>query len=275
MRLTIMAVDFVLFGIACAAPEPTPTPIPGPTPPPRPTATPTVMSTPSPTPTATASPTPTIQPTPTPPCHAFDDVKSAWDGGNPTCAGYPYPTPTPTPRPTATPTPRPTPTPAPTPTPTQVPVSHLGKRSFDFMQALTGSTFLTDDAFHAGYIGYNERDETFNALYYVPVSDEPTSILTFMGSTLSQGHYARTLDRVLILMGFYPDVVREFTTDFVAQAEEREWYGVSNLFFGWRIFAFRDEQYKGVVMTLETPAPTPTPTTPIPATPTLTPSAVR
>ena len=94
----------------------------------------------------------------------------------------------------------------------------------------------------------------------MPVSDEPTFIYTRMGSTLSQGHYARTLDRVLILMGFYPDVVREFTTDFVARAEEREWHGVSNLFFGWRIFASREEQYKVVVMTLETPTPTPTPT---------------
>ena len=237
---------------ACSSPEPTATP----TSPPEPTATPVATATPVPTPTptptatATAAPTATPQPTATPPCSAFADARSAWDGGNPTCVAYPYPTPTPTPRPTATPTPRPTSTPRPTPTPTQPPITHLGQRSFDFMQALTGSTFLTDDGvFHAGYIGWNESNETFNALYYVPVSDNPECVHILMGSTLSPGHYGRTIERVLVLMGFYPDVAEGFTTRFVALAERTARFEATEEFFGWFVAGWSNERYNGVTIT--------------------------
>lgn len=118
------------------------------------------------------------------------------------------------------------------------------------MQKLTGSTFLTDDgAYHAGYIGYNERDETFNALYFVPVSDSPECVQILMGSTLSSGHYTRTIGRVLVLMGFYPDVVEEFTTRFVAQAERTTEFEAIEEFFGWFIGSWFDGRYKGVTIT--------------------------
>ena len=248
-RVLFILAGMMLFAACATEPTPTATPKPTATPEP-PTATATPEPTATPTPVPTATPTATPQPTPTPRCREFPDAKSAWDGGNPTCAAYPYPTPTPTPRPTSTPTPRPTPTPAPTPTPTQTPISDLGLRSFDFMQKLTGSTFLTDDEdYHTGYIGWNERNETFNAFYFVPVSDEPECVVIYMGSTLPAGHYARTIDRVLVLMGFYPDVVEEFTARFVAAAQKTPEFKAVYQFFGWSVGSWSDERYNRVFIT--------------------------
>ena len=169
MRIVVVILMLVSL-IACASPDPTATPTLASTA--TPTAIPTVPATPTPTPTptpmATPSPTPiptaTPQPTSTPPCSTFADAKSAWDGGNPTCVGYPYPTPTPTPRPTATPTPRPTstptptPTPRPTPTPTQVPISgyvmEIGPGLYGF-QIAEGAMALAELTFPdtASFIG--------------------------------------------------------------------------------------------------------------------------
>ena len=231
-------------------PEPTPTPLPPTaTPTATGTATPTPTAIPSPTPTATATPTATPQPTPTPSCDAFSDAKSAWDGGNTTCTAYPYPAPTPTPRPINTPTPRPTPTPGPTATPTQIPVSDLGQSSFEFVRELTGSVFSTDDgAYHAGYIGFNERNETFNSLYYVPQGDRPTCIDILMGATLPAANYSRALDRVLTLMGFYPNIVEDFTVGFIARAQETPSYEAVDQFYGWYVSGWFTGTYKAVTI---------------------------
>ena len=254
--LLIVCSLLLIVLVGCSSPEPTATPtsIPEPvaTPIPAtltPTPTPEPTATPSPTPTAAPTPTATLQPTPTPPCNAFTDARSAWDGGNPTCVNYPYPTPTPTPRPTSTPTPRPTPTPAPTPTPTQTPITDLGMSSFEFIQALTTNTYAVNDGkTHAGYRRYNERDETFNELYFVPVSDNPACIEIYMGATLSQAHFSRTIDRALILMGFYPSVAEAFADRFAAQAEGTGWDSAAERFFGWFVNGWTTERYKGVTI---------------------------
>ena len=123
--------------------------------------------------------------------------------------------------------------------------------SFEFIQALTTNTYAVNDGeTHAGYRRYNERDETFNELYSVPVGDSPTCIEILMGATLSQAHYSRTIDRALILMGFYPEVAEAFADRFVAQAEETGWDSAAERFSGWFVngWVTRDYTYKGVTI---------------------------
>ena len=115
---------------------------------------------------------------------------------------------------------------------------------------MTTNTFaINDGGSHAGYLRYNEREETFNEVYSVPVSDSPpTCIEIYMGSTLSQAHFSRTIDRALILMGFYPDVAEAFADRFVAQAERTGWDSAAERFSGWFVNGWTTSVYKGVTL---------------------------
>ncbi len=122
-------------------------------------------------------------------------------------------------------------------------------RSFDFMQALTGSTFATDNgAYHGGYIGYNSRDETFNALYYVPQGDAPDCVDILMSPTLSRAHYARSISRVLTVMGFASDVAEGFADRFVVSDDPGQWGTRGAELSGWIAAPWTNVTYKAVTI---------------------------
>ncbi len=117
------------------------------------------------------------------------------------------------------------------------------------MRALTGSTFATDDgAYHAGYIGYNRRDETFNALYYVPQGDAPDCVDILMGPTLSRAHYARTISRVFTVMGFSSTIAEEFADGFVTSDDPGQWGTRGATLSGWTVTPWTNIAYKAVTI---------------------------
>ena len=67
-----------------------------------------------------------------------------------------------------------------------------------------------------------------------------------MGATLLPAHYARTVSRVLVLMGFYPELAENFATDFVTSVNQEGWGSVTNDFFGWYVNSWQTPAYKGV-----------------------------
>ena len=107
---------------------------------------------------------------------------------------------------------------------------------------------IDDDAYHAGYIGWNARNETFNALYVVPVGDKPTCIDVLMGALLPEAHYARAVDRVLLLMGFDETTVESFTSRFIAAAHETQGFEAVDRLNGWHVSGWFTGVYKAVTI---------------------------
>ncbi|MYA50444.1 MAG: hypothetical protein F4Y25_06900 [Chloroflexi bacterium] len=82
----------------------------------------------------------------------------------------------------------------------------------------------------------------------MPVGDKPTCIDILMGALLPEGHYARTLDRVLVLMGFDEAAVESFTPRFIAAAQETQGFGAVDRFYGWHVSGWFTGVYKGVTI---------------------------